>query len=66
MFRTSDSSVTSCTVGSLKADSIYTLRIRAFKDTDDGTVYSDYTRLAVKTKLANVAGLKAQGVRLRR
>ena len=62
VFRTSDSSVTSCTVGSLKADSIYTLRIRAFKDTDDGTVYSDYTRLAVKTKLANVAGLNAQGV----
>ena len=62
VFRTSDSSVTSCTVGSLKADSTYSLRIRAFKDTDDGTVYSDYTRLAVKTKLANVAGLKAQGV----
>ena len=61
VFRTSDSSVTSCTVGSLKADSIYSLRIRAFKDTDDGTVYSDYTRLAVKTKLANVAGLKAKG-----
>ena len=62
VFRTSDSSVTSCTVGSLKADSIYTLRIRAFKDTDDGTVCSDYTRLAVKTKLAGVTGLKAQGV----
>ena len=62
VFRTSDSSVTSCTVGSLKADSIYSLRIRAFKDTDDGTVYSDYTRLAVKTKLAGVTGLKAQGV----
>ena len=62
VFRTSDSSVTSCTVDSLKADSIYTLRIRAFKDTDDGTVYSDYTRLAVKTKLAGVTGLKAQGV----
>ena len=62
VFRTSDSSVTSCTVDSLKADSIYTLRIRAFKDTNDGTVCSDYARLAVKTKLANVAGLKAQGV----
>ena len=62
VFRTSDSSVTSCTVDSLKADSIYTLRIRAFKDTDDGTVYSDYTRLAVKTKLSGVTGLKAQGV----
>ena len=62
VFRTSDSSVTSCTVGSLKADSIYTLRIRAFKDTNDGTAYSDYTRLAVKTKLAGVTGLKAQGV----
>ena len=62
VFRTSDSSVTSCTVGSLKADSTYTLRIRAFKDTDDGTAYSDYTRLAVKTKLAGVTGLKAQGV----
>ena len=62
VFRTSDSSVTSCTVGSLKADSTYSLRIRAFKDTDDGTVYSDYTRLAVKTKLAGVTGLKAQGV----
>ena len=62
VFRTSDSSVTSCTVGSLKADSIYTFRIRAFKDTDDGTVYSDYTRLAVKTKLSGVTGLKAQGV----
>jgi len=49
VFRTSDSSVTSCTVGSLKADSIYSLRIRAFKDTDDGTVYSDYTRLAAVT-----------------
>ena len=58
MFRTSDSSVTSCTVGSLKGNSTYSLRIRAFA----GTVYSDYTRLAVKTKLANVAGLKAQGV----
>ena len=62
VFRTSDSGVTSCTVGSLKADSIYSLRIRAFKDTDDGTVYSDYTRLAVKTKLSGVTGLKAQGV----
>ena len=62
VFRTSDSSVTSCTVGSLKADSTYSLRIRAFKDTDDSTVYSDYTRLAVKTKLAGVTGLKAQGV----
>ena len=62
VFRTSDGSVTSCTVGSLKADSIYTLRIRAFKDTDDGTVCSDYARLAVKTKLAGVTGLKAQGV----
>ncbi len=62
VFRTSDGSVTSCTVGSLKADSTYSLRIRAFKDTDDGTVYSDYTRLAVKTKLAGVTGLKAQGV----
>ena len=58
VFRTSDSSVTSCTVGSLKSDSTYSLRIRAFA----GTAYSDYTRLAVKTKLANVAGLKAQGV----
>ena len=58
VFRTSDSSVTSCTVGSLKGNSIYSLRIRAFA----GTAYSDYTRLAVKTKLANVAGLKAQGV----
>ena len=62
VFRISDSSVTSCTVGSLRADSIYTLQIKAFKDTDDGTVYSDYTRLAVKTKLAGVTGLKAQGV----
>ena len=58
VFRTSDSSVTSCTVGSLKSNSTYSLRIRAFA----GTAYSDYTRLAVKTKLANVAGLKAQGV----
>ena len=58
VFRTSDSSVTSCTVGSLKGNSTYSLRIRAFA----GTAYSDYTRLAVKTKLANVAGLKAQGV----
>ena len=58
VFRTSDSSVASCTVGSLKGNSTYSLRIRAFA----GTVYSDYTRLAVKTKLANVAGLKAQGV----
>ena len=58
VFRTSDSSVTSCTVGSLKGNSTYSLRIRAFA----GTAYSDYTRLAVKTKLANVAGLKAQDV----
>ena len=58
VFRTSDSSVTSCTVGSLKGNSTYSLRIRAFAR----TAYSDYTRLAVKTKLANVAGLKAQGV----
>ena len=58
VFRTSDSSVTSCTVGSLKGNSTYSLRIRAFA----GTAYSDYTRLAVKTKFANVAGLKAQGV----
>ena len=58
VFRTSDSSVTSFTVGSLKGNSTYSLRIRAFA----GTAYSDYTRLAVKTKLANVAGLKAQGV----
>ena len=57
VFRTSDSSVTSCTVGSLKGNSTYSLRIRAFA----GTAYSDYTRLAVKTKLANVAGLKAPG-----
>ena len=52
VFRTSDSSVTSCTVGSLKGDSTYSLRIRAFA----GTAYSDYTRLAVKLDWARNAG----------
>ena len=44
VFRTSD------TIRfTVKGNSTYSLRIRAFA----GTAYSDYTRLAVKTKLAN-------------
>lgn len=52
----------SYTVNGLNADTTYTFRIRAYKTTGSSTVYSDYTRLAGKTRIPKVASFKGTAV----
>ncbi len=54
--------VVSYTVNGLNADTTYTFRIRAYKTTGSSTVYSDYTRLAGKTRIPKVASFKGTAV----
>ena len=51
-------SVTSLNVNGLKADTTYTFRIRPFIFGDCEILYGNYTRLAAKTRIANVASFK--------
>ena len=59
--KTSSNAVVSYTVSGLAADTTYTFRVRAYKTAAGKTIYSEYTRLAAKTRIAKVASFRATG-----
>ena len=50
------------TVNGLKNDTTYSFRIRAYKTAGGSNVYSDYVRIAGKTRIPNVASFKGSAV----
>ena len=50
------------TVKGLKNDTTYSFRIRVYKTAGGSNVYSDYVRIAGKTRIANVASFKGSAV----
>jgi CHAP domain./bacterial SH3 domain./fibronectin type III domain len=48
-------------VSGLAADATYTFRVRAYKTAAGKTIYSEYTRLAAKTRIAKVASFRVTG-----
>ena len=50
------------TVKGLKNDTTYSFRIRAYKTAGASNVYSDYVRIAGKTRIPNVASFKGSAV----
>ena len=50
------------TVKGLKNDTTYSFRIRAYKTAGGSNVYSDYVRIAGKTRIPNVATFKGSAV----
>ena len=59
--KTASNAVVSYTVNGLKADTTYTFRVRAYKTAAGKTIYSEYTRLAAKTRIAKVASFRVTG-----
>ena len=59
--KTSSNAVVSYTVSGLVADTTYTFRVRAYKTAAGKTIYSEYARLAAKTRIAKVASFRATG-----
>ena len=59
--KTSSNAVVSYTVSGLAADTTYTFRVRAYKTAAGKTIYSEYTRLAAKTRIAKVASFRVTG-----
>ena len=60
--KTASNAVVSYTVSGLAADTTYTFRVRAYKTAAGKTIYSEYTRLAAKTRIANVGTFKGSTV----
>ena len=60
--KTSSNAVVSYTVSGLAADATYTFRVRAYKTAAGKTIYSEYTRLAAKTRIAKVATFTGSAV----
>ena len=50
------------TVNRLAADTTYTFRIKAYAISGESEIYSDYVRIAGKTRIANVASFKGSAV----
>ncbi len=59
--KTASNAVVSYTVSGLAADTTYTFRVRAYKTAAGKTIYSEYARLAAKTRIAKVASFRATG-----
>ena len=59
--KTSSNAVVSYTVSRLAADTTYTFRVRAYKTAAGKTIYSEYARLAAKTRIAKVASFRVTG-----
>ena len=59
--KTSSNAVVSYTVSGLAADTTYTFRVRAYKTAAGKTIYSEYARLAAKTRIAKVASFRVTG-----
>ena len=60
--KTSSNAVVSYTVSGLAADTTYTFRVRAYKTAAGKTIYSEYARLAAKTRIAKVATFTGSAV----
>ena len=60
--KTSSNATVTYTVNELKADTTYTFRVRAYKTAGASNVYSDYVRIAGKTRIPNVATFKGSAV----
>ncbi len=60
--KTSSNATVTYTVNGLKADTTYTFRVRAYKTAAGKTIYSEYTRLAAKTRIAKVATFTGSAV----
>ena len=59
--KTSSNATVTYTVNGLKADTRYTFRVRAYKTAAGKTIYSEYARLAAKTRIAKVASFRVTG-----
>ena len=59
--KTTSNAVVSYTVSGLAADTTYTFRVRAYKTAAGKTIYSEYTRLVAKTRIAKVASFRVTG-----
>ena len=59
--KTSSNATVTYTVNGLKADTTYTFRVRAYKTAAGKTIYSEYARLAAKTRIAKVASFRVTG-----
>ena len=60
--KTSSNATVTYTVNGLKADTTYTFRVRAYKTAAGKTIYSEYARLAAKTRIAKVATFTGSAV----
>ena len=60
--KTSSNATVTYTVNGLKADTTYTFRIKAYAISGETEIYSDYVRIAGKTRIANVASFKGSAV----
>jgi pyruvoyl-dependent arginine decarboxylase (PvlArgDC) len=60
--KTSSNATVTYTVNGLKADTTYTFRIKAYAISGESEIYSDYVRIAGKTRIANVASFKGSAV----
>ena len=60
--KTASNAVVSYTVSGLAADTTYTFRVRAYKTAAGKTIYSEYARLAAKTRIAKVATFTGSAV----
>ena len=60
--KTSSNTAVTYTVNGLKADTTYTFRIKAYVISGESEIYSDYVRIAGKTRIPNVASFKGRAV----
>ena len=60
--KTSSNTAVTYTVNGLAADTTYTFRIKAYAISGESEIYSDYVRIAGKTRIANVALFKGSAV----
>ena len=60
--KTSSNTAVTYTVNGLAADTTYTFRIKAYAISGESEIYSDYVRIAGKTRIPNVASFKGRAV----
>ena len=60
--KTSSNATVTYTVNGLKADTTYTFRIKAYVISGESEIYSDYVRIAGKTRIPNVAKFTGSAV----
>ena len=60
--KTSSNTAVTYTVNRLAADMTYTFRIKAYAISGESEIYSNYVRIAGKTRIANVASFKGSAV----